>query len=81
MCESFIADRQGRLSARLPRVGFKNFMFAQLDLGCQAVADSYTILATCIMHGVNSLEYLIDVITKRNCDWKNTRIDELLPWN
>jgi transposase len=66
---------------RLPKLGFKNFLFANSELGCGAVADFYTILATCVKHDVNPLDYLSDVITRLNCNWKNSRLDELLPWN
>ena len=66
---------------RLPKLGFKNFMFAQSELGSKAIADFYTILASCIKHGNNPLEYLTDVITRLNCNWKMSRLDELLPWN
>ena len=63
------------------KLGFKNFLFAQSILGCDAIAGMYSLIATCVLHDVSPLEYIRDVLTKLNSDWPQSKLDELLPWN
>lgn len=65
---------------RRPKLGFKNFLFTQSKLGSDAVAGLYTLIATCIKHGVNPVDYLADVLAKLNRGWLKTDIDDLMPW-
>lgn len=66
---------------RPSKLGFKNFLFTQSILGCDAVAGVYTLIATCVLHNVSPLEYMTDVITKLNSGWPQGKLDDLLPWN
>lgn len=66
---------------RFPKLGFKNFLFAQSELGAEAIAGFYSIIATTKMYDVNPLEYLADVQTKLFNNWPQNKLDELLPWN
>lgn len=63
------------------KLGFKNFLFAQSILGCDAIAGMYSLIATCVLHNVSPLEYIRDVLTKLNSGWPQSKLDELLPWN
>lgn len=66
---------------RGPKLGWKNFLFTQSEVGCEVAAGFYTIFATCVLHGKNPQRYLADVLTKLGDDWPRDRLDELLPWN
>ena len=66
---------------RDPKLGWKNFLFAQSELGCEAVAGFYTLMATCLRYEIDPVEYLADVLAKLNRSWKKADLDELLPWN
>jgi len=63
------------------KLGFKNFLFAQSELGAAAVAGFYTLMATCKLHGKSFVDYLSDVLVKLEAGWPQSKIDELLPWN
>jgi transposase len=64
---------------RRVRIGEKNYLFAGSDKGAQRIADVYTVLATCRLHGVNPQDYLTDVIHKIQNGWPKSRIAELMP--
>jgi len=66
---------------RDPKLRWKNFLFAQSELGCEAVAGFYTLMATCLRYEIDPVEYLADVLAKLNRSWKKADLDELLPWN
>jgi transposase len=66
---------------RGPKLGWKNFLFCQSDLGGEAAAGMYTLVTTCKLHGIDIKTYLTDVITKLNSGHKAKNLDELLPWN
>lgn len=66
---------------RDPKLGWKNFLFTQSELGCEAVAGFYTLMATCLRYDIDPVEYLADVLAKLNRSWKKVDLDELLPWN
>jgi len=66
---------------RPAKLGFKNFLFTQSTLGTEAVAGMYSLIATCVLHGVSPLHYLADVLARLNSGHPQSRLDELLPWN
>jgi transposase len=61
-------------------VGRKNFMFAGSENGARRLAVAYTVLGTCLLHGINPFEYLSDVL-ERIPARKANNIDDLLPMN
>lgn len=66
---------------KLAKLGLKNFLFAQSEIGCDAIADFYTLIATCRLHGVDFEEYLADILAKLESGWSQSKIEEILPWN
>ena len=54
------AERQLRRVA----VGRKNWLFAGSDAGAERACVIYSLLATCKLHGVNSFDYLRDVLVR-----------------
>lgn len=75
-------DNNGTENAlRLPKLGFKNFLFAQSELGAEIVAGYYTLIATCKLYQINPVIYLADVLLKLNSGHKMDNLSELLPWN
>ena len=67
-------------SIRPLALGRKNFMFAGSDESAQRAAISYSLFATCKLHGINPYEWLTDVF-HRIKDHPINRISELLPQN
>jgi len=63
------------------KLGVKNFLFAQSEMGCEALAGFYTLIATLKLHQKPLMDYLTDVMIKLESGWPNSRLDELLPWN
>jgi hypothetical protein len=63
------------------KVGFKNFLFAQSEMGCDALAGFYSLIATLKVLGHTLQDYFADVLVKLEAGWPQGRIDELLPWN
>ena len=61
-------------------LGRKNWLFAGCEDAARRAATIYTVLNTCRLHGVNSFEYLTDVLQKLPTR-KASDIDDLLPWN
>ncbi len=76
-----IDNNQTEGQIRPVKLGFKNFLFTQSNLGTEAVAGMYSLIATCVLHGVNPLAYLADVLARINRGHPATQLDELLPWN
>jgi transposase len=66
---------------RAAKLGFKNFLFTQSTLGTEAVAGMYSLIATCVLHGISPLHYLADVLARLNQGHPQAKLDELLPWN
>lgn len=61
-------------------IGRKNWLFAGSDEGGKRAAIIYSIIETCKMNGVNTLDYLTDALARiPNTLHKNIR--ELLPYN
>lgn len=57
----------------------KNALFVGHDAAGQNLAMLLTIVATCVLHGVEPRRYLADVIVRVN--QPGATVDELLPWN
>jgi transposase len=56
----------------------KNFLFAGHDEGAQNLAVLQTIVATCLLHGVNPEAYIADVLVRIG---PGVDVQALLPWN
>ena len=63
------------------KLGFKNFLFVQSDLGGEALAGFYSLIASCELARVNPASYLADVLIKIASNHPQSQLDELLPWN
>jgi transposase len=61
-------------------LGRRNWLFAGSEKGAQRLADAYSVILTCKLHGVNSFKYLSDILKKLPLR-KARDIDDLLPWN
>lgn len=61
-------------------IGRKNYMFAGSHEGGKRAAIIYSLIETCKMNGINTLEYLTDVLTKLPST-KQKDINFLLPYN
>jgi transposase len=71
-----LAERHLRLIA----LGRKNFLFVGHDDAGQNLAILQTLVATCVVNGVNPQEYITDVIIRIQTH-PYSRLDELLPHN
>lgn len=60
-------------------LGRKNYLFAGSHEGAKRAAVLYTILNTCKLNGVNSFQYLYDVLRKVHVP--GVALQELLPHN
>ena len=65
---------------RIIAVGRKNFLFVGHEEGGHNLAILQTICSTCLLHGINPYEYVLDVAVRVNSH-PASRIDELLPAN
>ena len=63
------------------KLGMKNFLFVQSDIGGEALAGFYSLIATCELHNINPFSYLSDLLVKLGNGHPQKRLDELLPWN
>lgn len=63
------------------KLGFKNFLFAQSELGADAVAIYYTLIASARLHGHDPVAYLADCLIRITGGHPASRLSELLPWN
>ena len=66
---------------RLPKLGFKNFLFTRSAKGNSVVATYYSLIASCLLNKLHPEDYIEDVTYRINAGWPNSKIDELLPWN
>jgi transposase len=85
--ERFLDDPKIRLDnniaeqhLRLIALGRKNFLFVGHDEAGRNLATLQTLVSTCFANGVNPQAYLTDVLIRIQ-DHRQSRIDELLPWN
>ena len=63
------------------KLGLKNFLFVQSDLGGEAMAGFYSLIMTCELHGINPQDYLADILVRIANGHPASDIDALLPWN
>ncbi len=63
------------------KLGFKNFLFAQSELGAEAAAIYYSLIATARLYGHDPNDYLADAMTKITNGFPQKRLGDLLPWN
>ena len=59
-------------------LGRKNWLFCWTEVGAHAVAIAQTLIACCKLHGVNSFEYFVDVLSKVDSH-PAARVHELTP--
>ncbi|WP_017957081.1 IS66 family transposase [Rhizobium leguminosarum] len=59
----------------------KNALFAGHDAGAENWATIASLIETCKLNAVDPLAYLITTLTAIVNDHRQSRIDELLPWN
>jgi transposase len=64
---------------RYPAQGRRAYLFAGSDAGARRLATAYTLVANCRVEGINTCEYLADVLEKLAANWPQSRLDELLP--
>jgi len=55
------------------KLGFKNFLFAQSEIGAEAVAIYYSLIATARLYNLDPTAYLADVMTKITAGFPGTR--------
>lgn len=67
------------LLLRQPIVGRKNWLFAGSEGGAEAAAAWYTLIASCVMQGIDPAVYLYDVF-RRISDHSANWVHELTPW-
>ena len=69
-----------RSEAALRRValGRKNYLFVGDEDSGKNIAGLFSIVASCVLNGINPVEYITDVL-ERISDHPASRIDDLLP--
>jgi transposase len=72
-------NNASELRLREIAVGRKNYLFAGSDAGAERAACVYTLVATCVLTGVDPWAYLADVLEKLAQGWPQRRLEELLP--
>ncbi|QRK10887.1 IS66 family transposase [Archangium violaceum] len=72
-------NNASELRLREIAVGRKNYLFAGSDAGAERAACVYTLVATCVLAGVDPQAYLTDVLEKLSRGWPRRRLEELLP--
>ena len=61
-------------------LGRKNWLFAGSDTGGERAANTYTIIETAKLNGLNPWKYLQKVLTDIQ-DYNSSKLTDLLPWN
>ena len=64
---------------REPAIGRRNFLFTGSVDAAHRMAAAYSIVQTCRNLGINTREYLIDVLKKIEAGWPMRKLTELLP--
>lgn len=59
----------------------KNALFAGHDAGAENWGVIASLIETCKLNDVEPMAYLTDVLTRIICGHKQSRIDQLMPWN
>ena len=65
---------------RVVAIGRKNFLHAASEAGAHGAAVGYSLVNTCLTHGVDPFIYLCDVL-ERVGSCQNGEIERLLPQN
>ena len=66
-------------SIREPVIGRKNYLFSGSATGAQLLAGVYTLVCSCQNVGINTREYLTDIIGRLQAGFPLRRINDLLP--
>jgi len=61
------------------KLGFKNYLFCASEVGAEAAAIFYTLIASAKMHGIHPYYYLLDLLTR--IDQPGVTADDLVPHN
>ncbi|HEX5752316.1 MAG TPA: IS66 family transposase [Archangium sp.] len=72
-------NNASELRLREIAVGRKNYLFAGSDAGAERAACVYTLVATCVLAGVDPWAYLADVLDKLARGWPQRQLEQLLP--
>ncbi|HYO55918.1 IS66 family transposase [Archangium sp.] len=72
-------NNASELRLREIAVGRKNYLFAGSDAGAERAACVYTLVATCVLAGVDPWAWLADVLEKLANGWPQSRLKQLLP--
>ena len=72
-------NNASQLRLREIAAGRKNYLFAGSDAGAERAACVYSLVATCVLAGVDPWAYLTDVLEKLAVGWPQRRLEELLP--
>lgn len=72
-------NNASELRLREIAVGRKHYLFAGSDAGAERAACVYTLVATCVLAGVDPWAWLADVLEKLAQGWPQRRLEELLP--
>lgn len=67
-------------SIRAIVLGRRNYLFAGADTGGQRAANLYSLIATCLLNGIEPYAYLRHVL-ERIADHPINRVETLLPWH
>lgn len=73
-----VDNNRSESALRVVALGRKNFLFVGNEDAGDNIAGLYSLVATCIAHGKNPVEYLTDVLVRINSCPQN-QLDELLP--
>ncbi len=75
-----LTNNAAERALRALALGRKSWLFAGSERGAQRAAVMYTLIQTAKLNDVDPQAWLADVLA-RIADIKQTRLDELLPWN
>jgi transposase len=64
---------------REPAIGRKNYLFAGSTAAAIRLAAAYTLVQSCRALGINTRDYLIDIISKLEAGWPAKHLAELMP--
>jgi hypothetical protein len=64
---------------REPAIGRKNYLFAGSTAAAIRLAAAYTLVQSCRVLGINTRDYLIDIIGKLEAGWPAKHLADLMP--
>lgn len=59
-------------------MGRKNWLFCWTEVGAEKVGWAQSLIATCVLHGVDPYDYLVDVLQRVDAH-PFSRVEELTP--